>query len=205
MTLVYRIGRCIAQVIGYGMYSYRVINRERLLEEGAGIIVSNHASFLDPPIIGCAFKNELTYLARKSLFKGPVTKYLYGEMNAVPVDQERPDMVGIRGILRAVKEGGRVLIFPEGSRTFDGELQPGQAGVGLIVSKGKVPVLPVRLFGAYEALPRGAKCLRPSRMTLVVGQPIDFSKEKIDGTGKEKYQAISDRVMEAIAALELPE
>lgn len=205
MTWVYRVGHTLARVIGYGLYSYRVINRERLVEEGAAIIVSNHASFIDPPIIGCAFKNELTFLARKSLIKGPVTEYLYRSMNTVPVDQEKPDMVGIRGILRALKEEGRVLVFPEGSRTFDGELQPGQAGVGLIVSKSKVPVLPVRLYGAFEALPRGAKFPRPSRLTLVVGEPLDFSAMEIEGSGKEKYQAISDHIMDKIAALKLPE
>lgn len=205
MTWVYRVGHTLAKVIGYGFYSYRVINRERLIEEGPGIIVSNHASFIDPPMIGCAFKNELTYLARKTLIKGPVTEYLYRNMNTVPVDQEKPDMVGIRGILRAVKEGGRVLIFPEGSRTLDGELQPGQAGVGLLVAKSKVPVLPVRLFGAYEALPRGARFPRPSRITLMVGEPIDFSKVEVEGSGKDRYQAISDLIMSEIAALELPE
>jgi 1-acyl-sn-glycerol-3-phosphate acyltransferase len=205
MNLVYRVGRGIARAVGYGLYSYRVINRERLIEEGPAIIVSNHASFIDPPMIGCAFENELTYLARKSLVKGPISEYFYRKMNTVPVDQDRPDMTGIRGILREIKKGGRVLIFPEGGRTFDGELLPGQAGVGLLVSKSEVPVLPVRLFGAYEALPRGAKFLRPSRLTLVVGQPIDFTTLKLEGGAKEKYQAVSDKIMEEIAALKLPE
>ena len=205
MNLVYRVGRGLARAVGHGLYSYRVINREQLIEEGPAIIVSNHASFIDPPMVGCAFENELTYLARKSLFKGAISEYFYRKMNTVPVDQDRPDMTGIRGILREVKKGGRVLIFPEGGRTFDGELLPGQAGVGLIVSKSEVPVLPVRLFGAHEALPRGAKFLRPSRLTLVVGQPIDFTTLKLEGGAKEKYQAVSDKIMEEIGALKLPE
>ena len=104
-----------------------------------------------------------------------------------------------------MKSGERVLIFPEGNRSLDGKLQKGEAGVGLVVAKAKCRVQPVRIFGAHEALPRGSMLPRPSRLRIVVGHPIEFSKEQLAKKGRDAYQAISDRIMDEIASLKLPD
>jgi 1-acyl-sn-glycerol-3-phosphate acyltransferase len=99
-----------------------------------------------------------------------------------------------------------VVIFPEGERTLDGKMKTeGEPGVGMIVAKANVPVLPVRLFGPEKALPRGSKKITPHPVTLVVGKPIEFSDllNNEEMSTKERYQAISARIMSAIAALEL--
>lgn len=209
MGFWYRIGHTIAKLLGKFMFSYRVLNREVLDSmEGGTIIASNHVSFLDPPLIGSAIKTPIYYFARKTLFDHPVSGYLFTRCNALPVNQEKPEISVLKQIIQLLKEEEQVLIFPEGERSWDGELNmEAQPGVGMIVSKSKKPVIPVRLFGAEKALPRGGKKLVKHPVTLVVGEPIDFSETTSDSTigAKEKYQMISNRIMEEIASLELPE
>jgi 1-acyl-sn-glycerol-3-phosphate acyltransferase len=200
---VYFLGYTIAKTVGRLSYKYRVINPERLIEEGPAIVASNHASFLDPPMVGVAFRKPIFYLARKTLFDNPIFGWIYRNMNSIPVDQKRPGMSSLKTIIRLVKAGNRVLIFPEGQRSWDGTLGEGMPGVGFVVAKSRAPVIPVRVFGAAKALPRGAKFPRRSKITIVVGEPIRFSEEELNSKEKANYQRISDRIMDAIGALEL--
>lgn len=191
--------------------SYRVVNRENLLnlDHDCGyVIASNHVSFLDPPLVGIAFPENIYYFARRSLFVHPVAGWLLHRMWAIPVDQEKPEMSTLKQIIQLLKEGQRVVIFPEGERTLDGKIkEKGQAGVGMIVEKSNAKVLPVRLFGPEIALPRHSKKVVRHPVTLVVGEPIDLSDlinhPNLDR--KTRYEAITARIMEAIRSLECPE
>lgn len=209
MGLFYWIGHTGARIFGKVVNSYRVENREGLSAvEGGLIIASNHVSFLDPPLIGAAFREPIYYFARRTLFDHPVANFILQRVRALPVDQSRPELSILKKIIQLLKEDEKVLIFPEGERSWDGTLNmQGQPGVGMIVSKAGVPVLPVRLFGPEKSLPRGAKKIRRHPVTLVVGEPIDFSEIIADKSigGKEKYQRIAERIMEAIASLEMSE
>lgn len=204
MNWVYWAGWSWFRGVAKASFNYEVVGRDRLIEEGGALIVSNHVSFLDPPLVGIAHKHGVYYLARKTLFKG-FTAWLYPRWNSIPIDQENPDMSSLKNVIKRLKGGDRVVMFPEGERSWDGQIQGAKAGVGLIVSKAKVPVLPVRLFGAYEALPRGKPFWKNKQITLVVGEPIQFSEEEINGKGRENYQAIADRIMSEIAAIKLPD
>jgi 1-acyl-sn-glycerol-3-phosphate acyltransferase len=95
------------------------------------------------------------------------------------------------------------LVFPEGQRTPHGNLQPAQPGLGLVIAKTLAPVVPMRVFGAYQAWPIHEKWPRPGRITIVVGEPIFFTSQEVEAGGKELYQRLSQRVMDAIAALSL--
>jgi 1-acyl-sn-glycerol-3-phosphate acyltransferase len=96
-----------------------------------------------------------------------------------------------------------VLIFPEGSRTLDGNLQPAEPGLGLVIAKTLAPVVPMRIFGAHEALPRGGGGLHLVPITIVIGEPISFTAADLGLPGKNLYQQLSQRVMDAIASLRL--
>ena len=204
MRWTYWFGYTWFRALARACFGYEVVGREKLIEEGGALIVSNHVSFLDPPLVGTAHQQHTYYLARKTLFQG-FGAWLYPRWNAIPIDQENSDMTSLKNIIKLLKSGERVVMFPEGERSWNGELSKGQAGVGLIVTKAKVPVLPVRIFGAYEAMPRGAKGVKSMPVTLVVGDPIEFSPEELKGKGRDGYQKISDRIMEEIAKIELPE
>jgi 1-acyl-sn-glycerol-3-phosphate acyltransferase len=203
MKLPYWLGYQTFKTLARGFFNYRVVGAERLKLEGGALIVSNHASYVDPPAVGIAFDDEIYFLARKSLMNNAMALAVYRAWNSIPVDQDRPDMAGLKAVIRTLKQGHKVLIFPEGSRNLDGKMLPGEPGVGLIVTKAEVPVIPVRLFGTREALPRGGSLPAPSEVTLVVGEPWYYDPANYQVTGKELYKKISDDLMAQIAALQL--
>ena len=207
MNIWYWLGHSLSKLVAKLVCSFRVQDGERLRDLPDGLlIVSNHVSFLDPPFIGGAFREPIFYFARKTLFDHPVANFLFTRVNAIPVNQDKPELSALKLVIQLLKDGEKVLIFPEGERTLDGKLKTeGEPGVGMIVSKANVPVLPVRLFGPEKALPRGSKKLKRHPVTLAVGEPIalDDLVNDTDLPAKDRYQAIANRIMAAIGALEL--
>jgi 1-acyl-sn-glycerol-3-phosphate acyltransferase len=109
----------------------------------------------------------------------------------------------LKRIIKELKNGNPVLIFPEGQRSVDGKILPGEAGVGLVIAKSKAPVLPMRIFGAFEAFPRGAKIPKFfTKITVSVGDMITFDEDLLKTKTRENYQKISDCVMNAISRIE---
>jgi len=188
----------------------RVIHNREILDankDKGALLASNHVSYLDPPLVGCACRHTIYFLGRKTLFRFKMSAWLFPRLNAIPVDQERPDMASLRRIIKLVKGNRQVVIFPEGERTLDGMIKSAAPGMGLVIAKSKALVIPMRIFGAYEAMPRGRpNLIRFTQIHLVVGQPFRFTEEELAAaTGREGYQKLSDRVMEEIRAIQLPE
>ena len=201
MRWVYWLGWMAFGAAFRTLFSLRVIGEENLVTEGPVLVASNHQSFLDPPLIGNLYKTEMVFLARKTLFVG-FFKWLYPQWNAIPVDQERPDMGSLKTIIRKLKEGHRVVVFPEGARTLDGSIGPAAPGIGLIAAKSGAIIQPVRISGAREALPRGSGRIRFARITVSIAPPIRLSPEELKApNGKEDYERITRRIMSAIEAL----
>lgn len=203
MNFSYWFSRHLYGLLARAFFNHRVIGRKNLSLPGGAMIAANHASFVDPPFIGISFDEQIYYLARKTLFDHPVAGAILRSWNAIPVDQERPDMTSLKTVIRRLREGKKVLVFPEGERSFDGELLPGLPGIGLIVAKSGAPVIPVRLFGTHQALPRGGKIIHPAEITLVCGKPWICDPSSYGCAGKELYQRISDDIMQQIAGLQL--
>ncbi len=203
MNLYYQTGWNLFKFFGNTFFSFRAIHPERIPQSGPVILAMNHQSFLDPPLAGICTDRELHILARRSLFNWPIVGPLMPKVNVVPVDRGGGgDTSALKAVIRVVRDGGAILLFPEGTRSRDGELQRAQPGLGLIIAKTLTPVVPMRIFGASEALPPNGKNFRASPVKIVIGEPLYFTKEETCGNARELYQSLSDRVMNAIAAIE---
>jgi 1-acyl-sn-glycerol-3-phosphate acyltransferase len=196
---IYHLTRLVARVL----FRFRVIHPERVIQEGPVILAMNHESYLDPPFAGIACRRAIYFLARKSLLDVPVLGWVLPKLNVIPVDQEGGDRSALKALIRTLRANHGALVFPEGSRTLDGQLQPPQPGLGFVIAKTLAPVVPMRIFGAHQALPRGGGKLRFCPITIVVGEPLHFTAADLEGNGREVYPRLSARVMEAIAALKL--
>ena len=204
MGLVYSATSALAKFVALNFFQLQVFGRENIVEEGPALLAMNHQSFLDPPFAGICCHREIHYLARKTLFDIPLVGRALRHLNLVGVDRDGTDMSALKNVIRILRGGGCTIVFPEGTRTADGQLQPASAGVGLVIAKTLAPVVPIRIFGAFEAFPRTARLPRRSPVTIVIGEPLRFGKEDIAGDPRVVYQRLSDTVMARIAALENP-
>jgi 1-acyl-sn-glycerol-3-phosphate acyltransferase len=184
----------------------RLLNAERLPMTGGVILAGNHVSFLDPPFFGLACRREAFYMARDTLFRNPVAGWTLRSWNCVPINRDRGDIGALRTLLRMLEQGKAVLMFPEGTRSPDGKLQPARAGVGMIVARAGVPILPMRIFGTDKALPRGAVFPRPAKVIIKFGEqfryvlPANFESLRGDEL-KAVYADIGAEIMRRIAVL----
>jgi 1-acyl-sn-glycerol-3-phosphate acyltransferase len=208
MNLLYLIGWSFYRLVFAVYFRWRVYNHERVPLKGAVILAANHASFLDPPLVGSSLHRDINYLARKSLFRFPVLGSILRGVNAVPVDRDGGGAAGLRAIMDRLHAGGAIILFPEGTRTQDGKLQPARSGIGLTVIKSDAPVVPVRVFGTYEAWGRHVRFPRSLPVVVKFGQPMNFERLRAEAKNcskarlKEIYQQVADEIMAAIAKLE---
>jgi len=193
----------------YAVYfRWRVFNPERVPLTGPVILASNHASYLDPMLIGAALHRGINYLAREDLFRFPILGWVLRYWQAVPVNREGSGAKGLRAILDRLLAGGAIILFPEGTRTGDGKLQPARSGIGLTVIKSTGPVVPVRVFGTFEAYSRYLSFPRSRRVAVKFGEPMSFEHLKAEAKvcSKERlepiYQQVADEIMAAIAKLQ---
>lgn len=202
MNPVYRFFHGLAILLARSFYGYRVHGKENLRGvPGAALLVSNHISFLDPIMIGIAFREPVYYLARKSLYRRRFAQWLFPRLNCVPVDQGRADVTSLKTIIRLLQEGKKVVIFPEGTRSLDGQLHEFAPGVGLIVAKSGAPVLPCRVFGADKGLPPRAKLPRSAEVSVTFGQAWHYEAENFPQSGKDAYSHIAHHLHRLVAEL----
>ena len=140
MNPVYFAGWSLYRIALATYWRWRVYNPERVPLQGPVILASNHASVLDPPLVGSGVTREINYLARKTLFDYPVFGWLLRHVNAVPVDRDGGGAAELRAIMDRMQAGGAIILFPAGTRTNDGKLQPARSGIGLTVIKSNAPV-----------------------------------------------------------------
>jgi 1-acyl-sn-glycerol-3-phosphate acyltransferase len=189
-------------------FRWRVFHPERVPLTGPVILASNHSSILDPPLVGAGLERDINYLARESLFRYPGIGALLRSWNSVPVNRDGGGAVGLRAILARLIAGGAIVLFPEGTRSRDGQLQKARSGIGLTVIKSDAVVVPVRVFGTYEAFGRHMKLPRPRRVAVKYGEPLRFEKLRAEARTcskprlKEIYQQVADEIMATIAKLQ---
>jgi 1-acyl-sn-glycerol-3-phosphate acyltransferase len=150
----------------------RVEGRERIPTFGPVLVCSNHQSHFDPVLVGLCSDRRMNYLARDSLFRIPGFRQLIDYYDAIPIDREGTALAGLKETLRRLKRGEMVLIFPEGSRTYDGEIAPLKPGFLTLARRAQAAVLPVGIDGAFDVLPRHRCCPRVATICVTFGEPI---------------------------------
>jgi 1-acyl-sn-glycerol-3-phosphate acyltransferase len=209
MNLIYFLGWCFFRLVYKFYFGWRVYNPERVPLKGPVILASNHASILDPPLVGSGLRRGINFLARESLFRFPLVGWVLRRWNSVPVDRDGGGAAGLRAILDRLLAGGAIILFPEGTRTRTGNLQPARAGIGLTVIKSTAPVVPVRVFGTFEAYGLHVRFPRPfHRVAVKYGRPMRFEQLREEAKTcpkprlKQIYQEVADEIMAVIAKLE---
>ncbi len=206
MKTIYGGGHFLSKVFFDLFFRGEVAGTEWIPKTGPFIVAANHASFFDPPAIGCRVPREMFYFARKTLFKPGFRAKLLHEVNTIPVDLESDsDVSALKAVFRLLKNGQGILLFPEGTRTPTGELQTPQPGVGMIACKSMAPVVPARIFGTFEAYGRDQRYPRyQTPVDVAFAPPLSYADYNVEGKGKERYQAVSEKIMDAIRQIPPP-
>jgi 1-acyl-sn-glycerol-3-phosphate acyltransferase len=182
------------------LFRFETHGCEHIPASGSAIIASNHASYLDPPFIGMAATRPIFYFAKAELFQsffGAVLRYV----NAVPVNRDQLDLKTLKTILDILNRGDVIVMFPEGTRSATGELQPAKPGVGMIAYHARVPVIPAYISGSHEVLPKNAKGLHLKKCTVRFGPALDLQEFFRMQKTKDLYLRMSQEIMAAIQKL----
>jgi len=172
---------------------------------GPFLIASNHASHLDPPLVGCQVPRQMRFFARKTLWNSRALGWWMNQVETIPVERDSGDIGAIKRVLQALAENRAIVLFPEGTRSPDGHLQKPKPGVGLMACKTGVPVVPCRIFGSFEAFGKGSSVPRlGSPISIVFGPPIFPSEYDDPSAGKARYELAARRIMDRIAAIPAP-
>lgn len=166
---------------------------------GAGIICSNHASFFDPQVLSISCPEEVQFLARASLFDVPLFGRFIRALNAHPVAKGASDVQTFKLMVELLSQGKKLILFPEGTRSEDGEIHPFQRGLAFLVQKAKCQIIPAYIEGSFEAWPRGRKLPKLfGKLTVVFGTSIEWEE---GGDKKEAQARITERAERSVRAL----
>ena len=185
--LWYHFLRHMLQLVGVLAYRVRHTGIRNIPLEGGVLVVSNHQSVFDPPLVGIGSRRHLNCLARDTLLRFAPLGWLINSLDAIPVDLEGVGLGGLKESLRRLKLGEMVLIFPEGTRTEDGEIAAFRPGFTALAVRSKAAILPVAIEGAFAAWPRGRKLPRLGRIHVHYGKAI--LPEQIEGLDQRELLA----------------
>ena len=157
------------------LFRVRCQGRQNVPASGGALVLSNHQSHLDPPLIGLACDRPLNFLARDSLLHFAPLAWFIRSVGVIPIDREGTGLSGLKETLKRLRQGDAVVIFPEGTRSGDGEVAVLKAGFSALAKRALVPLVPVGIDGAYAAWPRRRLFPMPARIAIVFGPPLEPS------------------------------
>lgn len=201
MKIIYRSARSLAKLVFLTAYGLKVYGLEHFFKGGA-IIAPNHTSYYDPPLVGVSWPEEIFFLARKSLFQKPLLGTLIRQLNSYPVTGTAQDLASIKQICQLLLENKKVVIFPEGIRSYTGELSPIKSGIGMLAIRCRCPIIPVYINGCYAVWNRTHRFPRLwGNVACVFGSPISSDRfHELDK--KTAQEAIANEVRRSIEALQ---
>jgi len=182
------------------IFGVKVSGAENIPAEGPFIIASNHRSYIDPPVIASVFPEPVFFVAKEELFRNPFIGFILKHLAAIPVKRGGMDKRALKSSLTVLKGGCYLCIFPEGTRAGKGTFLKPKPGVGMLVLKSGVKVIPVYLGGTDDVMPRGT--LFPKlfgRIKVVIGKPVEYKKDNIPE--EDPYQYVAEDIMRNIREL----
>lgn len=197
--LFFRLCHAAAWLLLTTFYRLRAFHRDRVPETGALVVVSNHQSHLDPPIVGVTLRRRhIVPIAKQGLFTNRLLGWLITNLNSISINEKEGDSVAIRKAIKELAKGRCVLIFPEGSRTPDGRMQPFKRGAWVLLSRARCGVLPVAVEGPFKAWPRSRRLphLWGQRVMVAYGEPISF--DRLEAMGPDAAMAFIARTIEEL-------
>jgi len=187
MNLMYVTYRCALRVLFSSFFGLRVFGRENVPPSGPLLLVSNHQSLLDPILCGVALKRELDFMARDGLFHNKLLGMQIKALNTFPVQRDHADIGAIKEVIRRLQQGKAVTIFPEGTRSNDGQIKPFKSGFELIARRAHATTVPVLVDGAFDVWSRHRLLPRMGKIYVVYGKAI--SPEEAGQMPKGEYVA----------------
>lgn len=175
----------------------RIYGAENVPPRGSLVVVSNHASDFDPPLLSCCVGRPVAYMAKEELFKIPIFKQAIQLYGAYPVSRGAADRSAIRAALNSLENGWATGVFLQGTRTPDGRITEPKLGAALIAAKAKAPLLPVSLWGTQSVFKKGSVIPRSVPITVRIGKVITAPSS----TDREELQAVTQQCAIAINAL----
>ena len=198
--MLYAILKPLTALVMRLFFGLRSRGTEHVPATGPVLLVANHVSHLDSPLIGGASPRHLNFLAKAELFQVPLFGGFIRRLNAHPLRREGGDASALRAALRVLKGGGALLVFPEGTRGEEGRLGTAKPGAGMLAVLGGATVIPVYVRGSGRAWPRGRRFPRPANVTVTFGSPLPVTVSG-HASRKDDYEAVSRQMMSAIAGL----
>jgi 1-acyl-sn-glycerol-3-phosphate acyltransferase len=200
----YHAARMGIWLFGLFYFRFRVRGWRNIPSSGPVLLVSNHASHLDPPLVSTACRRRMAFLAKAELFPNRLAATLLGGLGAFPIKRGGGDRAALRTSVDLLKQGIPLLMFPEGNRTKNGELGEAKTGVAMLINQvPDVTIVPIRIDGSYHAWPPGRGLPYPRRITLTVGKPFRVSDLKdLPTVKKQLYHEIGREIMTRIMRAE---
>lgn len=200
IPLFYRFFNFLTWILFKLFYRVKIYGIDHYFE-GPAIIAANHVSYMDPALIGIACPDEIHYLAMKPLFKIPPFGWFLKKLNAHPLRGSAGDITVVKTVLKLIKEEKKILLFPEGRRTSDGSLAAIRPGLGMLVFKSSAKVIPLYVYGAFEAWPRTKMLPKVWKSVgCVFGSPI-HPGQYLEKDRKEAQKRLADDLTEKLEAL----
>jgi 1-acyl-sn-glycerol-3-phosphate acyltransferase len=202
MNPVYAFSHSILDSLYQICFRDEIVGVENLPRSGGYIVAANHASLLDPPIVGLYVPRQVRFFARQTLWKPGLAAWWLNSVGCIPVDRDGGGDIGaLKSVLAALREESVVILFPEGTRSPDGRLRNPKPGVGFIACRSQAPVVPARIFGSSDALGKNGRLQPGTPVAVTYGRallPADYDEP---AAGRERSQRAAERIMAAIAAL----
>jgi 1-acyl-sn-glycerol-3-phosphate acyltransferase len=183
-------------------YRMKVEGARNIPRTGGAVLAANHCSYLDPPVL-CAIsaRRIVRFMARDTLFSSAFAKWYFNGVRVIALDRTRGDLGALKKAIATLKEGQVIGLFPEGTRSRDGHMHDAKGGIGFLVAKGDVPVVPLHITGTFQAFPKGSSKFRPSRVTVRIGKPIAPEEIRAAMPVKGDYEAVGALIMRRIREL----